>query len=70
MLINIINKILILVFFMAFLNTFRHCYYFIQVWFTSTEEVPAKYKLNNKSLIILGVSIAYILTTLFTGIKL
>jgi len=55
---------------MAFLNTFRHCYYFIQVWFTSTEEVPAKYKLNNKSLIILGVSIAYLLTTLFTGIKL
>lgn len=70
MLSSIINKILTIIFFMSFLNTFRHTYYFIQAWLTSTQEMPTKYKVSNKSLILLGVSMAYLLMTLFTGIKL
>jgi hypothetical protein len=31
---------------------------------------PVKYKLSSKSLFLLGASIAYILMTIFTGIKL
>lgn len=70
MLIDVVNKILIMVFFMSLLNTFRHIYYFIQALFTSTPEVPVKYKISNKSLFLLGTSMAYLLMTLFTGVKL
>ena len=66
----IINKILIILLFLAILNTLRHTYYFVQTWFTATEEEPVKYRLSNKSLFLLGVSIAYILTAIFTGIKI
>lgn len=59
-----------LLFFMAALTTIRHIYYFIQAFFTSTEEQPKKYVLTNTSLILLGVSIAYILSAIFTGITL
>jgi len=70
MLINVFDRILIILFFMAFFNSVRHTYYFIQAWVTSTNEEPVKYKISDKSLFLLGVSIAYILTTIFTGIKL
>jgi Sec-independent protein secretion pathway component TatC len=70
MLLDTLNKILMVAFFLSCLNTIRHVYYFIQAWATSTEEVQVKYKITSKSLFLLGVSIAYILTTLFTGIKI
>jgi hypothetical protein len=70
MLLDTLNKILIVLFFLSCLNTIRHGYYFIQTWFTSTDETPIKYRLTNTSLFLLGVSIAYILTTIFTGIKI
>jgi hypothetical protein len=55
---------------MASLNAVRHGYFFIQGWITSTEEVPVKYRVNPISLLVLGVSIGYMITVLFTGIKL
>jgi hypothetical protein len=68
--IDILNRILITTFLMACLATIRHCYYFIQAFFTSTEETPVKYKVSKMSLFFLCVSIAYILSVIFTGIKL
>jgi hypothetical protein len=70
MLLDTLNKLLIVLFFMSCLNTARHVYYLFQTWFTSTEEYPIKYKITDKSLFLLGVSIAYILTAIITGIKL
>lgn len=70
MLLDILNKVLIVLFFMSCLNFLRHTYYFIQTWFTSTEESPIKYILTNKSLLLLSMSIAYILTCIFTGVNL
>ena len=70
MLLEILNKLLFLMFIMSCLNTFRHGYYFIQAFFKSTEEVPTKYRLNIVSLYLLGISISYIITVLFTGIKI
>ena len=55
---------------MACLNTIRHTYYFIQSLFPSTDDEPTKYRLPSTSLVLLGVSVAYILTVIFTGIKL
>ena len=70
MLTDLLNKLLIVFFFMACLVTIRHGYYFIQAIITSTEEEPIRYRLSDASLFYLCVSIAYILTVIFTGIKI
>lgn len=70
MLIGILNKIFFTLFFMACLNVLRHCYYFIQAVLTSTEEEPKKYKIEKVSLYLLSISIAYILSIIFTGITI
>jgi len=68
MLLDILNKILLIVLFMSSLNVFRHAYYFIQAWFASSDENPQKYRIGNSALWILSVSIAYILTSIFNGV--
>lgn len=70
MLIDIINRILLVLFIMSCLTTIRHAYYFIQAFLTSTEETPIKYRVSKASLLFLCLSIAYILSVIFTGIKL
>lgn len=70
MLIDILNRLFVVVFFMSCLNTIRHAYYFTQAFLVSTEEEPIKYKVSDISLYLLCISIAYILSTIFTGIKL
>jgi hypothetical protein len=66
----IINKVLFMVLIMSCLNIARHTYYFIQAWVKSNSENPEKYIVNNKSLWILSVSIAYVLTTMFFGVSI
>ena len=66
----LLNKLFIVLFFVSLLNTVRHAYYFIQAIVSSTEEQPIKYVIPKTSLILLGLSIAYILTSIFTGIKI
>ena len=70
MLIGILNKILIMLFIMACLNILRHAFYFSQAVLTSTEEEPKKYRIENVSLYLLGISIAYILSAIITGITI
>lgn len=70
MCIDILNKILIMLFFLSSLNIIRHFYYFIQAFFTTSEDNPVKYKITKTSLLLLGISIAYILSVIFTGIKI
>lgn len=70
MLLELTNRILLITLILAYINVIRHTYYFIQVWFTSTDENPIKYKISSKSLLFLGISVAYILSVFFTGVKL
>jgi len=70
MLVEIINRILIILVFMSGLAIVRHGYYFIQAFLTSTEEQPVKYRVSKASLLFLCVSIAYILSIFFTGVTL
>ncbi len=70
MLVEIFNKILFTLFFMSCLTTIRHLYYFVQAYFLSSEELPIKYTVSKSSLFFLCLSIGYILSTLFTGIKI
>ncbi len=66
----LINKILIMLVVLSGLTILRHSYYFIQSVITSTEEQPIKYKLSKTALLLLGISIAYIFSVIFTGIKI
>ena len=66
----LLNKVLMVLFFISLLNAIRHMYYFIQAMVTSTEEQPIKYVISKNSLILLGLSISYVLSVIFTGIKI
>jgi amino acid transporter len=68
MLVTLINKVLLMVLIMSCLNLIRHSYYFVQAWLTSEEEIPEKYKINNKSLWVLSLSIGYIISSIFYGL--
>lgn len=70
MILEIVNKILLTLFFMSSLVTIRHAYFFIQAIITSTSEQPNKYKLTPISLFFLCLSVAYVLTSIFAGIKI
>ena len=64
MLIDILNKLSFIIFFMGILNIIRETFFFLRAWFVSERIV-----LKTTELIILGVSIAYVLMCIFTGIK-
>ena len=65
---TLLNKILILILFMSIINLVKHVWNIFMV--LRNEDVPNKYELSKRELIFLGISVAYILTTIFTGIKL
>jgi hypothetical protein len=67
---DILNKLYLFVFILSTLNILRHCYYFIQAWFSLETETPRKYIISDKKLIILGLSISFFLTTIITGFKI
>jgi hypothetical protein len=66
----LLNKFLIITFFLAVFNVIRHIYYFIQAFVSSNEEQPSKYIISEKSLVILGLSLAYVVSVFFTGITI
>lgn len=66
----LLNKLLMFLFFISLLNTIRHSYYFIQAMVSSNEEKQVKYVISKTSLLLLGLSIGYILSSIFTGIKI
>ena len=71
MLETILNKILVVFFLLSIFNVFRHGYYFIQAMFKTNEEgQTTKYIISNKSLFLLGLSLAYVLSAIFTGITI
>jgi len=68
MFIDIINKILFITLFMSVFNVIRHIWLMIKI--IREEDVPNTYILPSKDLILLGLSIGYILTTIFTGVTI
>lgn len=66
MIIEIINKILIMLLFMSIINVVRHVFY-ISLLLIKNE---GKYILKNEELRLLAISIAYILMTIVNGVKI
>lgn len=63
----LLNKILLITFILSVFNCLKH------VWGLVTklrEEIPSKYEISNKERFLLGLSFAYILTSIFTGIQI
>jgi hypothetical protein len=63
----IINKVLIILLVMSILNIIRHSFFIIQIWI---KEDSNKYMITTPNLIVLGLSIAYIVSTLFLGLTI
>lgn len=66
----LINKVLIILYILSCLNVVRHLYYLIQTTMMTKNESSQKYRLSNKSLLILGISLAYLISIIFIGIKI
>jgi len=67
MIIFILNKILLVLFLMCSLNCLKHIWNMI---IRLREELPSKYQVTKSERFLLGLSISYIITTIFTGIIL
>jgi len=63
----ILNKVFYLTFFMSTLNILNHAWGVVK---RLREDLPDKYELSKMELIFLGLSISFVLTTMFTGIEL
>jgi hypothetical protein len=70
MLIDIVNKLLYILYFLSIADVVRTTFFLIGSFTKSNSETPEKFILTNRQLILLGLSIAYIFSTFFTGIKL
>jgi len=66
--IEIINKLFYIVFVLSCLNIFRITFFLIGSFVKSSDDIPQKFRLTPTQLIFLGLSIAYVVSTLFTGI--
>ena len=70
MLIDILNKIFFVLFFLSMVNIVRVTFFLIGSFVKSDSKTPEKFRLTSRQLFLLGLSIAYIISTLFTGIKI
>lgn len=70
MLIEILNKISVLILMLSILNFIRHTFFVIGSFIKSEDDNPQKYRLSTMQLLMLGLSISYILTIIFTGVKI
>lgn len=71
-LMEILNKVLVTVYILSCLNIIRHLYKLFASW-VSTEgsgEETIRYVLEPTKLLIVGLSIAYVISGIFTGITL
>ena len=64
---SLVNKVLFLIFFMAMFNIIRHIWIIIRK--LKSDGYKQKYEISKKELIFLGLSISYLLATIFVGIK-
>ena len=71
-LVEILSRVLVIIYILSFLNILRHSYKLLASWFSTkgTGEETIRYILDSKHLILLGLSIAYVISGIFTGITL
>jgi len=65
---SLLNKTLFVLFFISILNILRHTWKVFMI--LRNDDVPNKYELSKQELVFLGLSIAYLFTTIFTKITI
>ena len=65
MMIDILNKVFLFLFFLSILNVIRHGFFLVRNFIDKE-----RFSLEGKSLLFLGMSIAYIFLILIDGVKL
>ena len=68
MLLSLTDKLLFIVFFMSILNVFRHIWEIFRR--LRIGEWNKKYEIGTTELILLMISLSYLLSTIFVGIKI
>jgi len=63
----LLNKVLFVLFLMSVLNCFKHIWNIIK---GLREEIPTKYEISTWDRFLLGLSISYIITIVFTGLQI
>jgi hypothetical protein len=66
---EILNRFLMMIFVLSLLNIFRTTFFLIGTFLKSNSETPEKFRLTKIELIFLGLSISYVITSMFSGIK-
>jgi len=69
MLLLIINKVLFILLILSILNVARNIFFTSSEWFKD-EKQKAKIKMTSLSLLFLGLSIAYVVSSIFLGVSL
>jgi len=69
LLLLLINKLLLVSLVISILNVIRHGFFITQIW-TSDAKDKGRYELSIRSAFLLGLSIAYIITTIITGVPI
>ena len=64
---EIVNKLLYIIYFLSLLNIIKHLFLFIQ--HISKAEIK-KYQINKTSVLFLGLSISYLLMSIINGITI
>jgi hypothetical protein len=62
----LLNKVLLLLLVMSVLNVGKHLFNIIN---GLRDEIPSKYVISEKERLLLGLSISYIITVIFTGVN-
>ena len=65
---SLLNKGLFVIFFLSIFNILRHGWKIFMI--LRNDELPNKYELSKTELVLLGLSLTYLSSTIFTGIKL
>ena len=65
---SLLNKGLFVIFFLSIFNILRHGWKIFMI--LRDDGLPNKYELSKTELIFLGLSLAYLVSTIFTGIKI
>ena len=70
MLVELIERLLWVLFWVSTLNMLRHGYFFIHSWAKSESDNPERYIVQPNTLFLLGISIGYFITVIIRGINL
>jgi hypothetical protein len=65
---SLLNKVLFILFFICILNILRHVWKVFMI--LRNDNIPNKYELSKQELIFLGLSVAYLFTTIFTKVTI